>query len=522
MGTTENTGPALLGDHVAWDGDHLALTSEKALHVVRRTSLSVSTSQAVASCPARMVGEKLLPQRVDPFGPNTLGTGAHSVLEILYGLEPAERTKLALARVVREVTATFATDNPGLLTTTDEKSLWAQEVAHRAMGIFELEDPTDIVIGANERKIDGVDVGGVPFIGYIDRTDDIVFRGKPGARVTDYKGGNAKEAGPDRFGNDPHGDQLRIYAEAVRVVDGTKPVAAQVLYIAHRKRVRVPLGPKAMKPTLARFADAWNDLQRFDREEVVPTATSGLCGWCPLVNSCPAANAADHGPSDRAPAAPSAVLLGIPVLRPAAAGPAHELVPALAPALHADDWDEPSGAEDTDMSHQRGNGSNTETEEQSMSTNQSPWRETKPWEGVTVDGHLSMASYAATAVFGVTELAVESLHGAGQQISPKAVKALTHVLASVVLDAQEAITHSRDWQDGANTRMRGALRTVLETVPLPFGRDEDAWSDWQTRATRRCVSIAQVALDLFDTGPRDGAIRVIATTTTDGALRNAG
>lgn len=207
------------------------------------------------------------------------------MLEVLYGLEPAARTKLALARIVGEVTDSFATYNPGLLVTQDEKSLWAQEVAHRAMGIFELEDPADVVVGANERKIVGVDVGGVPLIGFIDRTDEIVFRGKPGPRVTDYKGGAFHESGPDRFGNDHHGDQMRIYSEAVRVVDGVKPVAAQVLYIAHRKRVRVPLGPKAMKPTLQRFARAWEDLQGFAREEVVPTATSGLCGWCPWSTS---------------------------------------------------------------------------------------------------------------------------------------------------------------------------------------------------------------------------------------------
>lgn len=192
------------------------------------------------------------------------------------------------------------------------------------------------------------------------------------------------------------------------------------------------------------------------------------------------------------------------------------------PALLADDWDNRPGAEEAGASHQQVETEFTETEEQVMSTNGRPWRENKPWEGAPVDGHLSMSSYTATGVFGVTELAVEALHGAGQPVSPKTVKALAHVLAAVVLEAQDTVVSSRDWQDGANTRMRGALRTVLETMPLPFGADEQTWQDWQSRATRRCVSIAQVALDLFDTGPRDGAISVLAAATADTALRRAG
>lgn len=137
-----------------------------------------------------------------------------------------------------------------------------------------------------------------------------------------------------------------------------------------------------------------------------------------------------------------------------------------------------------------------------MSTNERPWREAKPYDGSDIDGHLSLNSYAATAVFGLTTLAAELLVKGGQKVGPATVKALTGVLAQVVLDAQAKVTKgSRDWQEGSNTRLRGVLRTSIDVIPLPFGQDEAEWAKWVNRTINFMVAVSATAIDIYDNGP---------------------
>ena len=129
-------------------------------------------------------------------------------------------------------------------------------------------------------------------------------------------------------------------------------------------------------------------------------------------------------------------------------------------------------------------------------------REDKPWEQTAgPDGLLNPNSYSATAVFGIVEMAVELLHQAGVQLRPTVVTALSRTLAHIVLQVQHDLAGGRSYQDGVNTRLRGALRTTVATMPLPFGQDEQGWSAWVARAIRRTDSIARAAVSLFDDDP---------------------
>ena len=83
------------------------------------------------------------------------------------------------------------------------------------------------------------------------------------------------------------------------------------------------------------------------------------------------------------------------------------------------------------------------------------------------------------------------------------VTALSRTLAHVVLAVQRDLAGSTSYQDGVNTRLRGALRTAVATMPPPFGGDAQAWSAWVARAIRRTDSIAKAAVALFDDDPGD-------------------
>ena len=187
---------------------------------------------------------------------------------------------------------------------------WRAEVGEKVAGIFELEDPRQVLVRRTEWPLDAVEVAGVPFTGFIDRADIARDGERFGCRIADYKSGKYKGVAP--FGDD-HGDQLRVYAEAVRVADGRLPIAADLLYIGARRARSVSLSRREMSATLEGFARAWVDLKRHVAAQAFPATPTPLCGWCPLVNSCPAA--ARDGRAARVDGLPTSAELGIPVLR---------------------------------------------------------------------------------------------------------------------------------------------------------------------------------------------------------------
>lgn len=110
-----------------------------------------------------------------------------------------------------------------------------------------------------------------------------------------------------------------------------------------------------------------------------------------------------------------------------------------------------------------------------------------------VGDHLNAASYAATGVFGLASLAYEELARREQPINRETVDALTKTLTLVVKRAQGELSGSSSFQHGLNTRLRGALRTVVEVNPLPFGEPTAAWTGWINRAIGHTKSIAKAA-----------------------------
>ena len=130
-------------------------------------------------------------------------------------------------------------------------------------------------------------------------------------------------------------------------------------------------------------------------------------------------------------------------------------------------------------------------------------QEDKPWEPRSANGRLNPTSYAAIGVFGVVELAAETLFESKQALTGSKVTALAGTFALVVSNAQSALTGSTNPQEGANTRIRGALRSSIKTMPLPFGGTDAEWSTWVDNATKRCIAISNVAVNLYENGIPD-------------------
>lgn len=482
----------LLGDHVAWSGRRLVITNPDAVAKIRRKELSASTAKSLApdSCAGRWAIEKLLPrQEENPFDAAPLGTSAHALLEDFYELPAPERLEGRLEQDLRSAAYRKWPKDPDNDTLKETRRNWANEVRDVSATIFDMEDPTQVQVHATEMKFEGVLVNGVPAVGYIDRVDKLP---SGSLKPLDYKSG--KEPKDHRFG-DPHGDQVRVYAEVIRVNTGQMPEAAEVYYTKTGNIVPVDLSDEAMADTLKRFKQSWDRHNRFLDKAEFTLKEGPLCSWCPAVNSCPVAQ--KHGRVDKKGDAPSAVELGIPTLRPgekAVAAPVAEEAPLGDAGVSTVP---PSSAHMDDEAEATLLPANETLEQHDMLIT-----EGRPYDGpITPEGELDPNNYAALATFGLTQMAVEQLHAAGRNLSGREVSSLAHTLAWVVNRAQE------NWVGGdlphhglalgSHSRLRGALRTVLVTLPLPFGGTQQDWASWANKAVSRMGAIVRVSLDLF-------------------------
>ena len=490
---------------MAWEGTKLTALDPEVVDKLRRKALSASTSKSMQSCVARWAGERMLDKQVGPFEAAPLGTAAHAVMEDLMGLEPSARTVERAEQLTVARGRALWPDRPEAPRKVREavaanRDRWIREVFACWLGLFTIENPADVNVYAREMAIEGIVLNGVPTVGYIDRVEYGQVKGRPGLISVDYKSGKVPAAKWLRRSDD-HGDQIRVYTAAIEHMTGEKPVGGRLYYTKAGVSREVDISAKAIDKTLAVFKSSWNKHNKYMDEGSFPTKAGPLCGWCPLVNACPVAHDAGLGP--RIEGLPTAVQLGMPGFGPSA--PASVPVPAQAPeAVPAAAAESPETAAARAASAESAKAfaahipvRNTTSIFREEEEHMKEIVEDKPWEPLTVNGELNPNSYGAMAVFGLTSLAVEQLHAAGIPLSKTYVTALAQTLHHVVSAGQEAWTGAKSLQDGANTRIRGALRTVIETLPLPFGQDEDAWTAWTEQAVRRVRSITFVALDLW-------------------------
>nr|WP_276513276.1 PD-(D/E)XK nuclease family protein [Cellulomonas hominis] len=458
--------------------------------------MSASTAKAIHSCPARLVGDKALPRGFDLLGAPERGTAAHLVLERLYELPPGQRDRQHAMKILTDLVllepGPDEVDYAAALGSDPVRyATWIASVTNAFQGIFELESPPAVEVWARELRLDRFEVAGVPFKGFVDRID-----GDPdtGLKVIDYKSGKVPKL---QYGDD-HGDQMRLYAEALLAGLGHTVAAAQLLYIEKVVSRDVDLSPQAIDNTKRGFVRSWEDLRGYVERSAFPAKPSALCGWCPLVNSCPVARPA-RNPADPRGSKPSAIDLGIPTLR-AGGRPEPVPVPAAAPGASA------AAAAAHTSSRDAHQGAAHRSEEDPMTSRTRGAREeAKQWES-TVNGELNLASYDAIGTIGLASFATEllaereaDLKVHGLAMNPATLRALTAALGRIVLAVQSDITGgSRSWAEGSNTRVRGALRSVIGARPLPIGADGATWAEWEKRVFAFTRAIVQTGIDLFD------------------------
>jgi len=214
--------------------------------------------------------------------------------EILLQEEPAERTIDRARTIARDVWPETA-DDPDFrsLELDDDEQRRFRWLAWTAIeGLWQLEDPAEVVVEATEAKIDTV-LGDVPFRGIVDRLDRLTAEdtdgegstsgGEPGLLVvSDYKSGRAPS---ERFAGGRL-EQVLLYAAAVEASTGERPEFARLLYLGQRV-IETPVTDSLLLRVVRDLSATWEQMIADVDADVYEPTPGPLCGWCPYAAECP-------------------------------------------------------------------------------------------------------------------------------------------------------------------------------------------------------------------------------------------
>lgn len=472
---TEEQKPLVEPGTFEFDDGYLLLEPSVVEKKVRRKALSASTMNSLVGrsvCTASFAAGKVLPRGDDPFGVAETGTMAHAVLEYFYALPPVERTYAAAMPLLEKVLSKTIGEEKFGDAAEATRNLVRPKVLAGFETIFDIETPSEVDVFGLEASVKwGTKVNGIPVSGFIDRMDKL---DGSRLRVVDYKSGKVKA--PGYFG-DPHGDQIRFYKLMKEAELDTEVGEGKLYYTAHAKSRNVNLDAKHMKKTADKMKRAWNVHEEMIEDAEFKLQTSPLCGWCPLVNICPAAQAS--GKEAKVPQ-PTPVQLGMDIPVRASLSETESLV---------EDRPETKESEETVAPTKK----------------RRKWSEEKPWKA-EIGGRLQPASYSATAVMGLATRALSDMakHNAAVaddqkvKIDQTSVMALAGTYAYAIKESQEELSAGIDWQAGLNTRLRSALFTSTEFHGIPFGSNLAAWDEWVDRVISNMVMLVEIGEAIYD------------------------
>jgi putative RecB family exonuclease len=241
--------------------------------------LSPTSAATFNQCPRRWQ-LRYVERRPDPPGlPALVGTLAHRVLELLLNEPPGERQPTRARQLAGEVWPEHAVHPDFVRLGLDPAATRAFKwQAWRAIeGLWQVEDPREVEVRATEQRVE-VEVGGVPFVGVVDRLD----LGPDGMIVTDYKSG--RPPAPQRAGEKL--DQVLLYAAAVAAATGERPVRARLLYLG-AVVIEVDATADAVDRAVERLVTTWRAVEEAQAHDAFPARPGPLCGWCPYLADCP-------------------------------------------------------------------------------------------------------------------------------------------------------------------------------------------------------------------------------------------
>lgn len=252
--------------------------------MAKHAALSPSRTKDFKQCPL-MFRFRTIDKLPEP--PSTVplrGTVVHSVLEHLFDLPAAERTAPAAQELLEPRWEAHKEKEPevmDLFADSAEEADWLGSARQLIANYFKMENPQFLEPAAREKFVNAVLPSGLAIRGIIDRVD----KAPDGSiRVVDYKTG--KSPAP-RFQDDAL-FQMRFYATALYLEEGTLPVRTQLIYLKDGRTLTYDPSPDDVKSIELELDSAWSGiLGRIDSGVFEPKQTP-LCPWCNFKDLCPA------------------------------------------------------------------------------------------------------------------------------------------------------------------------------------------------------------------------------------------
>jgi putative RecB family exonuclease len=246
-------------------------------------TLSPSRASDFMTCPL-LYRFRAVDKIPEPPTPATArGTLVHAVLERLFDLPPAARTRQAARQMVEPEWDRLAAANEALAALTagqDERALLLEQALTAVDGYFELEDPRRLEPDGREHHVEAVLESGLTLHGYIDRLDL-----SPGGdiRVVDYKTGRVPREEYEASAL----FQMKFYALVIWLSRGVIPRVLQLMYLTDREVLRYSPDEADLLAT-ARKADAlWKAIEAARASGDWRPRPGKLCDWCSHKARCP-------------------------------------------------------------------------------------------------------------------------------------------------------------------------------------------------------------------------------------------
>lgn len=208
------------------------------------------------------------------------GTVVHKALELLFELEPSERTLDAALGLLETAERSVLASEEYAPLEVDDPVAFTASAADLVTRYFRLEDPTAIYPIGRELMLEA-ELGGVRLRGIIDRLDEDA---DGGLVVTDYKTGRVPG---ERFEQGRLGG-VHFYAYLCETALGRRPSRIQLLYLSQPVAIVAEPSDQSIRGLERRVSAIWTAVERAcDRADFRPNPGK-LCDWCAFKAHCPA------------------------------------------------------------------------------------------------------------------------------------------------------------------------------------------------------------------------------------------
>lgn len=259
----------------------MTATLEKRTFVVP-TSLSPSRVEAFTSCPLqfRFASIEKLPE--PPSVPATKGSLVHRALEILFELEPGERSLEAGLTALDQAATEFQTDAEwiGLGLDAEGEQRVLDDAEQHVRKYFTMEDPKAVKAIGLELRLE-VPVGSLNLRGIIDRLD---LNDDGELIVVDYKTGK-----PPRVNNEQSKlGGVNFYAFLCQQFFGRRPAEVRLMYLSTGETIVARPTEQTVNFLPKRTLAVWGAVEKACSSGNFQPRQGPLCNYCSFQAWCPA------------------------------------------------------------------------------------------------------------------------------------------------------------------------------------------------------------------------------------------